>query len=320
MAIIAGIDEAGLGPLLGPLVVSGTAFRVPDSRIYDCLWETLDETCTSSISRDTRRLAVADSKQLFRGRASLAPLERAVLVTLAVNGCRPSTWQELLDHVAPSATEQLEVYPWYAASDVALPLSGDVGDVGTRANAILRNCRAKEVEPLGAFCEPLPEYHFNRLIESTNNKSVVLLGLALRVADRILRCGDDRRVRICVDRIGGRMRYREALSTAFPDYDLQILEETPEHSAYRLTRESRVCRFEFTVKGEQRHFTVALASAYSKYLRELYMHAFNSYWSGQVAGLRPTAGYYTDAKRWLLDVEPALRRLAVKPSTLVRQR
>jgi len=70
LAIVAGIDEAGFGPLLGPLVVTGVAFRVPDSQTHRCLWDTLSETCTRPPDRDSRRLAVADSKQLFRGRAS----------------------------------------------------------------------------------------------------------------------------------------------------------------------------------------------------------------------------------------------------------
>ncbi|MCH8916798.1 MAG: hypothetical protein IIC52_01970 [Proteobacteria bacterium] len=38
MAIVAGIDEAGFGPTLGPLVVSGVAFRVPDDQVDRCLY------------------------------------------------------------------------------------------------------------------------------------------------------------------------------------------------------------------------------------------------------------------------------------------
>jgi hypothetical protein len=57
-----------------------------------------------------------------------------------------------------------------------------------------------------------------------------------------------------------------------------------------------------------------------KYLRELCMHSFNSWWCGQIQGLRPTAGYYLDGSRWLTDVEPHLVRLGISREALVRVR
>jgi hypothetical protein len=141
----------------------------------------------------------------------------------------------------------------------------------------------------------------------------------LRVVDRILRACEDKDVRIFVDRLGGRAHYREALMTALPDFSLQILHESPERSAYKLTNRDRVCQISFTVEGESHAFTTALASVYSKYLRELYMHAFNTFWSKHVEGIRPTAGYYGDADRWLRDAAPAIRRLAIEPAVLVRR-
>jgi hypothetical protein len=59
---------------------------------------------------------------------------------------------------------------------------------------------------------------------------------------------------------------------------------------------------------------------YSKYLRELYMHVFNRYWSGQIAGLRATAGYYSDARRWLNEAAVELERRSIDRSMLIRQR
>ena len=64
----------------------------------------------------------------------------------------------------------------------------------------------------------------------------------------------------------------------------------------------------------------ALASMMCKYLREVCMYSFNSWWCGQIAGLRPTAGYYQDGSRWLLDVEPHLTRLGIQRQALVRIR
>jgi len=203
---------------------------------------------------------------------------------------------------------------------VALPLSDNVGDVGTRANAIRQDGAVSGVEFLGVCCEPLPEGHYNRLVSNTRNKAVVLLGLALRVVDRIMRTAPDERVRLCVDRLGGRTHYREALTVSLPGYDMRILEESETRSAYRLTRSARTCEIEFVIGGESRHFAVALASVYSKYVRELYMHAFNRYWSGRIPGLRPTAGYYTDAQRWLGDAGPKLDGFCVDRGLLVRER
>jgi len=320
LAIVAGIDEAGFGPLLGPLVVTGVAFRVPDSQTHRCLWDTLSASCTRTPDRDHRRLAVADSKQLFRGRADFSALERPAMVMLAAAGQRPRNWRALLETLAPNAAAALEDYPWYSGRNIDLPLCDGVGDIGTRANAVRRNMAEERVELLGVFAEPVLEGQFNDLISKTGNKAVAMLGTVLRAIDRILRCDPNPRVRLCVDRLGGRVHYREALQTAFPEYDLQILEECPERSAYRLVNSTRVCRVEFVAGGENRHFAIALASVFSKYLRELYMHVFNDYWSEQVTSLRPTAGYYTDAKRWLSDASAELDRLGIDRATLVRQR
>ncbi len=132
MAILAGIDEAGFGPTLGPLVVSGVAFQVPDRQLGQCLWKTLRATCGKKVTKTPRRLVIADSKKLYKSRGGLGALERAALVMLAVRGHRPTTWRALLDAVAPDAGELLEQYPWYANANVSLPLAQDAGDIGTR--------------------------------------------------------------------------------------------------------------------------------------------------------------------------------------------
>ena len=321
MAILAGIDEAGYGPILGPLVVSGVAVRVPDERLDDSLWTILRDTITSKVTRSAgRRLAVADSKKLFRGRKTLAPLERAALVMLAAAGRHPKTWRGLLNVLAPDVAGQFASYPWYERSDFSLPLSDGIGDISLQANAVRRDCDQSGVELVGMFCEPLLAGAFNRLVKNTRNKAVVLMGLALRIVDRIIRLAPNERVRVCVDRLGGRLHYRDVLMTNLPDYTLHILEESAERSAYRLTKSSQICDVEFAVKSEQRHFCVALASVYSKYLREVFMYAFNEYWAGHLENVRPTAGYYSDAKRWLADAGDAIEHAGIDRSILVRSR
>ena len=321
MAILAGIDEAGYGPLLGPLVVSGVAFRVPEDQLGACLWDKLRATCSGEARGCGRRLLVADSKKLYHSGTGLAQLERAALVMLATGGHRPASLRAVLKLVAPGALEDMEHYAWYADADVDLPLSDGAGDIGTRANAVRRDCAAQDIKLVGVFSELLLAGHYNRLVKNTRNKAVVLLGMALRVMDWVLRgAGREERVRLCVDRLGGRTHYREPLSMALPGYDLRILEESDRRSAYRLVRRPRVCEIEFVTGGDARRFPTALASIYSKYLRELYMHVFNAFWSVKMEGLKPTAGYYTDAHRWLRDTSALLDELSVDRGRLIRER
>ena len=403
MAIIAGIDEAGLGPTLGPLVVSAVAFRVADDRADACLWELLADVCTSDVRRTGHRLVIADSKKMFAGRKSLALLERAALIMHAIredrspgsararptaarahdaiehptasapvetvtsapvvahtsaavatrspvppardmtsaatsNGpehsesstaataerplsCRvPGTWRSLLHDLARPVLPEMEQYPWYVDADWELPLSKGVGDLGTRANAVRRACVAQGVTFLGAQCEPVLAGRYNHLIERTRNKAVVLSCTAMGLAARVVRSAGAEPVRLYIDRLGGRMHYREVLTTAGFGEDLHIVEETETSSVYRFTKQNRRHEIRFVTGADARHMPVSLASIYSKYLRETFMKAFNEFFTALQPGLKPTAGYYTDAKRWLADAEEMLARQCVDRTMLIRVR
>jgi len=345
LAIVAGIDEAGYGPLLGPLVVTGVVFETPDEALDACLWDLLSESVTRRISRRDHRLPVLDSKKLYKSGADLAALERTALAWLHTVGSAvrtipsegrapdrgphsgpydeprpPITLGDLLACVAPHVRDELAQYPWYCGLDYALPAAAHPDAISIAGAALRRNTRSRGLRLAGVLAEPLLEGRYNRLIDSTGNKAVVLLHLTLRIVDRIIRGAGGERVRILIDRQGGRCRYREPLMTAFPDFELHILEESESRSAYRLSRGAAVCTLEFCTGGEDHHLPIALASIYSKYLRELFMRGLNRYWEQRVPGLRPTAGYYTDACRFLTDIAPAVQRDGCDRSLLVRSR
>jgi hypothetical protein len=75
----------------------------------------------------------------------------------------------------------------------------------------------------------------------------------------------------------------------------------------------------FSVAGE-RALPTALASMFSKYLRELAMRAFNEFWQGRVDQLRPTAGYPTDARRFKQAILPVQKSLGIQDRHLWRAR
>ena len=58
----------------------------------------------------------------------------------------------------------------------------------------------------------------------------------------------------------------------------------------------------------------------AKYLRETAMRPFNEFWCARVPGLKPTAGYPVDAKRFKKQIATAQRELAIDDQILWRCR
>ncbi len=88
MHYLIGMDEAGYGPNLGPLVIAATAWKL-DAR-YDADLQVVDlyELLHDVISRQPRsdRLAIADSKQIYNRATGIAGLELGVLAAMQAAG------------------------------------------------------------------------------------------------------------------------------------------------------------------------------------------------------------------------------------------
>lgn len=338
--ILAGIDEAGYGPILGPLVVSRSAFELASARVDESgleamaqpgaelpdLWKPLKAAVSKSKSR-TGKLHVADSKSVYTPSAGLTNLERGVLAFTAVAAGATLPLQnldEVLQALCPGDGVYLAEHAWYRASDgEAFPISTTLADVSTAMPALRSAISSAGIGAFHIASTVLPEGKYNRMVEQTRNKAAVLLSVALGHLHALLHLPGDEPLVVVCDRQGGRTHYRPALMQAFPDFPLTIAHESEERAGYVLRTPKRVALVLFMEKSEDQSLPTALASMACKYLREALMHRFNAWWTGQMppgSELVPTAGYYTDGVRFLKDIEAVRAGLKIPDHQLIRSR
>jgi ribonuclease HII len=307
---------------LGPLVVSTTAFEVPDDVSNESMWRLLSGTVSKTPSRRKSFVVIGDSKRLYsrqRDRA-LEHLERGVLGILGAMEYQPSSLRQLLSMLAAGSMKELPHYPWYAEDDLPLPHCIDNTDVALSANALAVHMARAGIRPLCMRAEVVLPGEFNRIVEAVDNKSVMLFDVTCRLLSHLWATMPGQEVRIHVDRQGGRMHYLQGLQRIFDGCQFKIVEETETISVYRIQSGQRQAEISFTVSAEDRHLPVALASMLSKYLRELFMELFNRFWSLHVPQIEPTAGYHVDGKRFYEEVRPLVQHLGVDEKLVYRLR
>jgi hypothetical protein len=320
--IVAGIDEAGLGPVLGPLVVSASVFSVPDEHAGRSLWQLLSAAVSRSVTRRATRIAIADSKKLYtglRGSKGLANLERGVLAALSALGFCPGTFKELLGQLCPIAVKAAANYQWYGGLDLPLPRRANPLEVQLAGNSLARAMKNAGLALEDVFSEVVLEGEFNHLTMASN-KSVMLFDVTCRLLMRIWRQAGGRKIRVFVDRQGGRMHYLPALQRVFEGCSFKIVEESQTDSVYCISEGGKAMEIGFSVDCEDKHLPAALASMASKYIRELFMGVLNMFWASHVSDLPPTAGYYSDGNRFYRAILPAVRRMGIDEWMLYRQR
>ncbi len=334
-----GIDEAGYGPNLGPLVMTAVACRAPGRGAPGGgdLWKALRRGVCRHLEPGDPRLHVNDSKEVYSPGKGLRELERSVLGIVWGGPIEPdaqardptrgadyaracaagSTLSGLVASVA-LPDHGLDRECWYAGG-TALPI--ETQEIAAAATRFHDAC-AKVGIVWGPVCAVIVcPARFNELAEKWNTKAVVLgLGMAdLMRRQRHLPPADEP-LRFIIDKHGGRNHYSALLQHAWEEAPVLAREEGSQRSVYEVLGLTRDVTITFQPRAEAASFCVALASMVSKYLREVLMLEFNRFWQQQVPGLTPTAGYPGDAARFFAEIQPAMHRLGIEPASIWRTR
>lgn len=319
MAWRIGIDEAGYGPNLGPLVMTAMACRLADALAEADLWDVLDGTVARTRPAKNRIL-INDSKEVFSPASGLADLELSVLAILRAACPDPiDDISGLLEFLCPAAKAELLQEIWFRG-DMLLPLAADGDQLAGQVETLKRVDEMHRIQWGPVRSEVVCASRFNDVIDRADSKAAVLADSAAELLRWHLGRNECHAVHVVVDKHGGRNRYVELVQSVANAGTALIREEGPLCSMYDVAGLDHPLRITFRPRADSGDLCVALASMISKYLRELFMAEFNEFWQKEMPGVTPTAGYPGDAGRFFSDIQPARKRLKVPDRHLWRQR
>ncbi len=265
MKYIIGIDENGMGPLMGPLVITGILAK-------------------SRIKFDWFK-GVEDSKRFFsRNQNSFKKMEEfALSFFLSVYGYLPSSPVEFITKITEGIScPASKRICWESIPDHFI--WADMEKVREKAEEFKRWMEEENILIKSIFSRIFCVYEINNLIDKGYKKGFIDFIGFCEVIERLKK----KKMEVIAGKIGGMKRYFLFLKYKFPDYFIETIEERPELSTYILKNENSFFKISFVEDVEDKLFFAALSSIIGKYIRELLMvsirRSFNS--KEEISGYR----------------------------------
>jgi len=242
---IIGIDENGLGPILGPLIISGIKLKVKEPVFFYSKIENL-----KSIFK------IDDSKNVFK-RTEKWAYSKGEIISLSI--LKTFNFEDLIEKYVNLIISDYEKnfyiknykLPIWAKTYKENNLRDEINFIGYKAYAIFPSEFNKELSRINKFQMDI-KFFLDLAYELSSNE----LNLVF--------CG----------KVGGYTYYtKEFLKLGITKYE--ILKENKGHSAYKIRYRDKLLEIHFLLDGDKIYYPIAIASIIGKYLRELFMKVLN---------------------------------------------
>lgn len=296
---VAGIDENGLGPKLGPLVVTGARFALAGAYDPQAFRRAFAGGATGAGAR------VADSKEVMAAGAMAAGETTVLALARLVSGETPPSADAFLARFAEGAPGDCP--PGARAlcfgDDLALPaFGGDGAGAAALADALGARLEAEGIRLASVRSQWLCPARFNAAFD----------GGAATKADLDLAAFEHRIEAFAAETEGEglylcgkvmNLAFYSARMTLPARFPLLRRQEARAESAYALQGLGTV---RFLLDGDRIHPPISVASMFGKYVRELFMARLNRFFAARLPGHVPVSGYGDPVTRAFLRRAPAL--------------
>jgi hypothetical protein len=314
---------------MGPLVIACTSWLCDGASCIDQWYEQLAPEFSKKYSSGIDApIALGDSKQIYNSRRGLDALERTVGFfsnRLISENILLSSRFDLINSLDPEFCNQLPVACWFGGSDSLLgqTFAPELIHNQLREQALLKLSNTG-IRLVGVQLRVIAEPLFNELVRQHGNKASLLTDQSLRLAKSMLTrifttesaalmATPLDGIELFFDKHGGRSKYAAALSACWPEWFFQVQSEERHRSCYCVTPSEIPKNVHFLANGDSL-IPCGLASIFAKWTRELLMRRLNAFWHNHSPGLKPTAGYPADARRFAQDIESVAATLKLERS------